>query len=156
MGRRVHYITRSSHERIVCADKQPSYLISHSPTVQKAPEHIQRNCMRRAHKYLVVPGVCMTSRVPLGKLLCIVSSNKAVHMQSGEVWRPHCAAYTRRIQSGRVAEERACCRLAAVTATPAANPCTHATGNVPLPRHRLGLKLGVIDMCSDAHREKLH
>lgn len=54
----------------------------------------------------------------------------------------------------RVTEEQACCRLDTVTATLASNPCTHATGNVLLPRHRLGLKLGVIGMCSaHTHRE---
>lgn len=42
----------------------------------------------------------------------------------------------------RVAEEQACCRLDAVTATLAANPCTHATGNVLLPRHRPWIKAG--------------
>ena len=42
----------------------------------------------------------------------------------------------------RVTEEQACCRLDAVTATLADNPCTHATGIVPLTRHWLGLKLG--------------
>lgn len=48
----------------------------------------------------------------------------------------------------QVAREQACCRLYAVTATLAANPCTHAGGDVPLPRRRVGLERGVIDMCS--------
>lgn len=48
----------------------------------------------------------------------------------------------------RVAKEQACCRLYAVTATLVTNPCTHAGGDVPLPRRRLGLEQGVIDMCS--------
>lgn len=53
----------------------------------------------------------------------------------------------------RVAEEQACCRLDAVTATLAANPWTHATGNVPLPRHGLGLKAGSYRHVQHTHKE---
>lgn len=53
----------------------------------------------------------------------------------------------------RGAEEQACCRLASVTATLAANPCTHATENVPLPRHRLGLKPGSYRHVQHTHKE---
>lgn len=48
----------------------------------------------------------------------------------------------------QVAKEQACCRLYAVTATLVTNPCTHAGSDVPLPRRRLGLEQGVIDVCS--------
>lgn len=47
----------------------------------------------------------------------------------------------------QVAGEQVCCWLNPVTATLAANPCTHTTGTVPL-KTRLRLKQGVINMCS--------
>lgn len=53
----------------------------------------------------------------------------------------------------QVAREQACCRLYAVTATLAANPCTRAGRDVPLPRRRVGLEQGSYRHVQHTHKE---